>query len=79
MNSGDVRVDQAARDGRLGFTRAFTFSSDDLPQVVDRVEIDVLERSDGRVDVARHGEVEHEHRPMPPLLSARRTSASEIT
>ncbi len=48
--------------------RALTFSSTTMPQVVDRVEVDVLEFADARIDVARYGEVEHEHRPVPALV-----------
>ena len=33
-------------------------------QVVDRVEIDVGPAADGRIEVARHGQVEHQQRPL---------------
>ena len=53
---GDIRVDQPARDRGLGLARLDVLV-DDLPQVVDRVEIDVLERADraGRCRAARRG------------------------
>ena len=63
----DVGVDDAPRRGGLGLARLHVLVHD-LPQVVDRVEVDVLERADRGVDVARHGEVEHEHRPVAALL-----------
>ena len=33
-------------------------------EVVDRVEVDVFELLDFGFDVARHGQVDHEHRPV---------------
>ena len=64
---GDVGVDDAPRRGGLGLARLHVLV-DDLPQVVDRIKVGVLEGGDRRVDVARHGEVEHEHRPVAALL-----------
>ena len=39
---------------------------DDRPQVVDVVEEHLIEVPDGRLDVARHGDVDDEERPVAP-------------
>jgi hypothetical protein len=52
-------------------TAAFALLAAGLHQrreVVDRVEIDVVEARDLGLDVARHREVDHEHRPMAARL-----------
>ena len=35
-------------------------------EVVDRIEVDVRAVADGRIEIARHGQVENEQRPLPP-------------
>ena len=41
---------------------------DDVVEVVDGIEVDVVEPADCRVDVARYGEVDEEHRLVAPPL-----------
>ena len=54
---------------------------DDRPQVVDVVEEHLVEVPDGRLDVARHGDVDDEERPVAPrphgLLDARAIPARD--
>jgi hypothetical protein len=41
---------------------------DDLRQIVDGVEENVVQPADLDFDVTRHGEIDHEHRPVPARL-----------
>ena len=43
------------------------FSSATSPQIVEPVGVDVVELPDSRLEVARHGEIEKEHRRPAPL------------
>jgi hypothetical protein len=63
-----------AVDDRLGLldrrAARVEVGADDAGQVVDGVEEHVVELGDLRLDVARHREVDHEHRP--PAARAQR-------
>jgi hypothetical protein len=41
---------------------------DDLGEVVDRIQEDVVEFGDLGLDVARHGQIDHHHRPVAARL-----------
>ena len=38
-------------------------------QIVDRVEIDIRAIADGGVEIARHGQIENQQRPLDPWAS----------
>ena len=60
------------RDDLVGFSRlihaAFQILIDHALQIVDVVQEDVVEFVDRRLDVARDGDVDEEHRPVPARL-----------
>ena len=60
---GDVVLDDhlGLRHGVLAHVEAF---ARDLAEIVDGIEEHVVERADLRFDVARHGEIEHQHRAV---------------
>ena len=56
--------------GALGLAHALLeVLRDDAVEVVDVVEVDVGEVVDGRVDVARNGDVDEEERAAPAALA----------
>lgn len=58
--AADFFLDENASFARLVFPR-LQILRDEALQIVDRVEIDVLEITDLGLDVAWHGDVDHEH------------------
>ena len=62
----------AVGDDRLGFNHGglarLEARFDNLPEVVQRVEKDVVEPIHFRFNVARHGQIDHHHRPVAPRL-----------
>ena len=51
--------------GGLARTQIFL---DDILQIVHRVQIHILQFSHRRLDVARHRQIDHEHRPAAALF-----------
>src|SRR4051794_2942767 len=59
-------LDDRLRPLRLATAAAQALADDGL-KVVDVVQVAVLEVGDGRIDVTRNGEVDHEERPSVPI------------
>ena len=67
-------LEQPARVAGRGLTLAAVLF-DDVLQIVDREEVHVGELGHRGLDVARHREIDHENRAVPPLAHRRRGGA----
>ena len=79
MNSSTCTSIIRRADGGFTAWRALTFSSTTWRRSSMRVQVNVLERADTRIDVAGHGEIEHEHRAVTPLVQRLLHRASPMT
>ena len=72
--SSHFLLEQPARVARSRLALAAVLF-DDVLQVVDREEVHVGDLGHGGLDVARHREIDHENRAVPPLAHRRRGGA----